>query len=345
MLSEGFDERLAHLNLPTAVEQQATPRVVDATTRGIDDLDLIPWLGFTTGACISRVFLQYPFLLAMTRRQACAKISDTPSSTLLRQYWREHGGAKAWFRGFPAMAAGMALSETIYMWFFEAMRSKNSSPIAAVMPSASQAFLDGSAGFAADFTTTAIQVPFVVIANRQIAAGVVGDGKKIMYESARGTIMNVWRTAGARGVFAGLGASLLLTPSSALWWAGYGEFKAWAYPAAKPAIEAVALRAPWLPQPLISTSDNMILNVAAAVVCGAVVAVLWNPAMVVRTRVQLGSSAVTPRMRDVVRTIYREEGWRGFVQGTCMNMSATTVDVTAFAILYELGKQFAEKTL
>jgi hypothetical protein len=324
--------------------------VIDATNRGIDDLDLSLWLAFTSCACFTRILSQYPFLLAMTRRQAAAELETASSASLLKQMYRTHGTARSFFRGFPAMVSGMVMSEVAYLWIFEWLRNKHgASPLAyaAGGDSACQAVLDGGAGFTADVVTTVCQVPFFVVSNRQMCAG-MGVAATLPYENSFRTLRRVVQSgSGAAGMFAGLTPSLLLSTHSAFWWSAYGGMKCQFYDTCRPTLERVQRQHPWIPSPLVSPTDNIPLNTLAAVIAGTVVAVVWNPLYVLRTRMQVDAVGENltnpPTLRAAARKIWRTEGWRGFTRGTCMSVTSTVVDCTVFSCMYELGKQLAQK--
>ena len=339
-------------------------RVVDATTRGIDDLDVVTWMCFTAGACLARTALQHPFVLACARRQACSKLEKMSSWELLATMRRESGGSwRAMYRGFPAIAIGMTASEVLYMWEYEWLRNpRGSSPLVPIAPREvrsdtattagpsppetvpSTHFLDGVSGFVADATTTVAHVPFFLVANRQMCAG-IGAATGSTYKGAWATLASATKASplGWRGMFTGLSAGLLLSTHSAFWWAGYEDLKARMYPALRPSLECVAASYPRLPEPLVSTADNVPINTIAAGVAAGVVAALWNPALVLQTRMQVASETSVPRLRDVASSIWRAEGARGFTRGTCMFVVASVVDAVGFSVLYEVGKQYAQR--
>ena len=330
-------------------------RVVDATTRGIDDLDVVTWMCFTAGACLARTALQHPFVLACARRQACTELAHKSSWALLAAMRRESGGSwRSFYRGFGALALGNVTCEVAFLVGYEWLRNpRGSSPLISVAPNASDTataerpsthFLDASSGFIADAATTVAHVPFILIANRQMCAG-IGAATGSTYKGAWATLTCATKASplGWRGMFTGLSAGLLLSVHSAPWWAGYEDLKARMYPALRPSLECVAASYPRLPAPLVSTADNVPINTIAAGVAAGVVAALWNPALVLQTRMQVASETSVPRLRDVASSIWRAEGARGFTRGTCMFVVASVVDAVGFSVLYEVGKQYAQR--
>ena len=318
-------------------------RVVDATTRGIDDLDLPLWLAFTSAACFARLFAQYPFTLAMTRQQACPELQHMTARAMLRVLYHSNGRSfRPMYRGFGTMAAGAIVGEVGYLWFYEFMRNKNRSPLTAVGCGESQPALDAAAGFLSDAATTVCQVPFFIVANRQMCAG-MGVAKNAAYKNAFRTFQDAMASTGPRGMMTGLSAALLLSTHSAYWWSAYGDMKARIYPALAPTLAAAEARYPWLPAPVVSRTDNILINTFASVVAGTVVAVVWNPAVVLQTRMQVADTTFgAPRLRDVARQIYRTDGLRGFAKGTRASIASTAIGCGAFSALYELGKQLAQ---
>jgi hypothetical protein len=330
-------------------------KVVDATNRGLDDIHAPTWLLFTTTTSLIGFSIQYPAYLAMTRRQANPQLENKTTVRLLADMYHANGRSpKVWFRGLPSLLVGIAGAEIGYLWTYEWFRNKNgSSPLVDLFggrEAASQAALDGTAGFIADAITTVGYVPFAVIANRQMCAG-VGVAASMKYESA----LTTWKHAtngpqGARGMFVGLSPSLLMSTHSFYWWAVYGTLKERLYAAARPHLPALEEKCPWLPRLAVSQKDNVVLNCMAAIVAGTSTAVIWNPVAVVRTRMQVAVSAsengvhvAAPRMRDVFASVWKQEGVRGFMKGSCVAAATAVVEASLFATIYETGKFVAQE--
>jgi hypothetical protein len=127
-------------------------------------------------------------------------------------------------------------------------------------------------------------------------------------------------------------------------WAGYEDLKARMYPALRPSLDSIATAYPWLPAPLVSTADNVPINTIAAGTAAGIAAALWNPALVLQTRMQVASeSSVPPRLRELAASIWRTEGARGFTRGTCMFVASSVVDGAAFSLVYETSKQLSQQ--
>jgi hypothetical protein len=72
---------------------------------------------------------------------------------------------------------------------------------------------------------------------------------------------------------------------------------------------------------------------------GSFVAVVSNPLDVIRTRVQVDGIGV----RETVRTLMREEGWRGFMKGASARLLMLAPNGAIIMSAYELVKRLSLK--
>jgi hypothetical protein len=239
---------------------------VNAITRGIDDIELVPWLLSIAGAGAVRTLLQHPFLLLMTRKQAesspdaarPAASASAPAASAPKSNWqmilsmrREHGVASL-FRGFPVLIGAVVATDAAYFWIYEVMRAEHCRLTnllvhgALAAPRAGsdavhaggegQAARDAWAGMICDVVTTAMMAPCVYLSSWQMTAGVGLAAKRRYVRNPVAVAREIVAGGGVRALFTGLSAGMLLTPQSAVFWPLYGGAKAALYPLAAPAL-------------------------------------------------------------------------------------------------------------
>ena len=83
----------------------------------------------------------------------------------------------------------------------------------------------------------------------------------------------------------------------------------------------------------------MIINATASIFCSSVSGFLFNPFLVIRTRLQ-----VTPNssLVGVCKSVLRDAGWRGFFAGAVLNTTQCTVDGLIAGQLYEWAKLLSD---
>lgn len=306
----------------------------NAVNRNISHLNILKWCCLVGGTAALRTLLQHPFVVAMARKQS---MREHPTAFRLLRNMRATLGMRSWFRGYFALATGMVVSEVFYMYLFESMRAS--------LPMKSKVLKDAASGLVGDVTSTFIQVPFVVVANRQMTAG-HGLASSVKYENSFSMSRRIMRCSGTRGMFSGLGMSLMLAPHSGFWWGLYGVVKEHFYRFSDPLLERME-QSGRFHHLLSSREDNIIVNSLAGFCSSVVVMTAYNPVIVVRTRWQVmdGIPAGTKNIFwYIVRDLYRNEGWRGFFKGTVLNVSTSSFDGFLFALLYELTKQYSDTT-
>jgi len=97
----------------------------------------------------------------------------------------------------------------------------------------------------------------------------------------------------------------------------------------------------WLPDAVTSRSDNWVVNATASLVTSGTTAVVFNPFLVVRTRLQIQAGST---MRSICRQVFRESGAKGFFKGTTLSVATCVVDGVLAATCYEWAKYLSDTT-
>lgn len=128
---------------------------------------------------------------------------------------------------------------------------------------------------------------------------------------------------GVHGLFRGLGPTLVgVAPARAIYF--------WSYSSAKQGLNT------YLPP------NTPTVHVLAAAAAGLASSCSTNPIWVVKTRLQLESEKASSSVANIVRTIYKENGVRGFWAGITASAWGISETVVHFVIYEELKKRWQE---
>eukprot|EP00760_Papus_ankaliazontas_P002309 PhM_4_TR10944/c0_g3_i1/m.88522/K15121/SLC25A44; solute carrier family 25, member 44 len=329
-----IEERLHHPHPATVATPSSSTSEVTALNRGWSDIDKSKWFAFTAGTTATWGALMHPMYFAATRRYTMEGSATSPSSFRIIANQLSGSGVRGIYRGFFALTFGTASSEWVYNGILEYSKE--------VMPLEHVISRDFFAGALADFTSQVFYCPFGLIASRQMTAG-HGVSKSSAVMSFPEHIRSIYRRDGIRGYWVGLGPSLMLFPSTGLWWGIFGEAKRqlydrhamlmWLY---GPTVSAA------LPSAFTSDADNIVLNSIAGAFAGASITLLINPVWVLRARVQVAEDAACRSLRYVIRDVWRTQGIAGFYRGTCVNASVYAMESAIYGTLYDLLKYMAQ---
>lgn len=157
------------------------------------------------------------------------------------------------------------------------------------------------------------------------------------YRGGFDAFRTILRVDGWRGLYRGFGMSIITyAPSNALWWATY----------------CMTQRMIWrslgycqADRPMPSSSLIVGVQGASAACAGGVAAIVTTPLDTIKTRLQVSESEDNkrPTVRETLRILLREGGWRACYKGlgprwATMSMSATTMITT-----YEFLKRMSAK--
>uniref|UniRef100_A0A7S1QIH6 Mitochondrial carrier protein n=1 Tax=Neobodo designis TaxID=312471 RepID=A0A7S1QIH6_NEODS len=347
-----FDMELEHSPVASATRPSAPPPANDgegeatnAVTRSYEHLQFGSFIGYCALFGAMRTVAYHPMSIALARKQGLADYGNLSTTTILRRLVRLEGGAAALSTGLLAMVLANSTSEAIYLGAFELLRFK--------LPIESDITRDAAAGYAGDAACRLVYTPMLLVSNKQMTqtapiVDAAAAGKRTVLprsENGIATVMrNVHATSGAAGFFRGLAPTITVGCSwSALWWAIYGQTKAVLYDHVAPRMPTPESRlGSHLPAALIDRKDNLLLNWTASIVTSGSTACVFNPFLVVRTRLQIDPQST---MRSVCRQVYREAGVAGFWKGTVLSIGACVFDGVMSVSCYEWAKILSDRTL
>lgn len=282
----------------------------------------------------------YPVIVLKTRQQVYA--GNTPSIRLGYNILRNEG-VGGLYRGFGTSLLGTIPARALYMSTLEITKSNVGLAAARVGLSepAAAATANAAAGLSASVAAQLVWTPIDVISQRlMVQSNQENSSVLCKYRGGFDAFRTILRVDGWRGLYRGFGMSIVTyAPSNALWWASYcmAQRMVWGGLGFR--------RSPDVERPAPSSSLVIGVQGASAACAGGVAAIVTTPLDTIKTRLQVMESEENkrPSVRDTVRTLLRDGGWRACYKGlgprwATMSMSATTMITT-----YEFLKRMSTK--
>lgn len=241
-------------------------------------------------------------------------------------------GYRGLYKGFGTVVGGLIPGRILYLGVLEATKKAVGSFLEANDSGLSEPFVASTSSFVggacASLSGQLITVPVDVISQRQM----IEKAQKPL--SGMHVVKTILATNGVRGLYRGLGASIVtFVPSSAIWWSSYGAYQS-------------ILWAQWdawrgNPHPSIHTlvrPPNQILGiqVLAGILTGCTTACITNPLDVIKTRIQTSDGGT---WKETAAGVLRRDGIKGFFRGVVPRMTSTSIWGTAMVTTYEFLKR------
>eukprot|EP00658_Telonema_sp_P-2_P031308 TRINITY_DN23462_c0_g1_i1.p1 TRINITY_DN23462_c0_g1~~TRINITY_DN23462_c0_g1_i1.p1 ORF type:complete len:271 (+),score=40.11 TRINITY_DN23462_c0_g1_i1:290-1102(+) len=255
----------------------------------------------------------------------------------------EGGFLRGLSTGMAAYVGGTAISEGMYLGMFEYLREH--------LPVESDPTREAASGYMADVGCRLVHIPLMVIAYRQMTTPFTATSNK------RGLFAvgaSVFKEGGCKSLFAGLGMTLMIGCQwTALWWAMYTEMKKGMYSWQSTRLSYYHNRyVASTPQDnswgrsvldsVLSPTDNIAINATASAAASASTAVVFNPFLVIRAKIQSQSQTT---LLQATKQIYGQSGVMGFFRGTTLSISLCVVDGVLATTSYEYAKLWSDKSM
>lgn len=285
----------------------------------------------------------YPVVVLKTRQQVSA---GNTSSVKLGIHILRNEGVGAFYRGFGTSLLGTIPARALYMSTLEITKCNvGCTALRLGLPeSAAAATANAMAGLSASMAAQFVWTPVDVISQRLMVQGKVrGANVSVNYRGGFDAFRTILRVDGLRGLYRGFGMSILTyAPSSALWWATYCMTQRTLWQniggGTSRSSDAEETHGP-------STALLVGVQGVSAACAGGVAAIVTTPLDTIKTRFQVMDSEENkrPTVRESVRTLLKDGGWRACYKGlvprwATMSMSATTMITT-----YEFIKRMSTK--
>ncbi|CAN4107685.1 unnamed protein product [Withania somnifera] len=280
--------------------------------------------------------LIHPTAVVKTRMQVAGSgLSQMTGFSVFRHILRSDG-IPGIFRGFGTSAVGSLPGRVLALTSLEVSKDMMLKYTQGLnMPDATRAGLaNGFAGMVSNLVSCVYFVPLDVICQRLMVQGIPGT------KPCTGPFDVAWKVLkdeGVRGMYRGFGLTALTqSPAQALWWGAYGAAQhiIWRNLGYGDNVEKKP-----------SHVQMVAVQATSGFAAGACSSVITTPIDTVKTRLQVidDYGVGRPSVLKTTKTLFREDGWKGFYRGfgpRFLNMSfyGTTMIVT-----YEIIKRLSVK--
>ncbi|KAL8486069.1 hypothetical protein ACS0TY_022509 [Phlomoides rotata] len=280
--------------------------------------------------------LIHPTAVVKTRMQVAGSgISQMNGLSVFRHIIRSDG-IPGVFRGFGTSAIGSMPGRVLALTSLEVAKDMTLKYTKGLnMPEASRiGVANGVAGMVSNLASCAYFVPLDVICQRLMVQGLPGT---TTCNGPFDVVQKVSKAEGFRGLYRGFGLTAITqTPASALWWGAYGS------------AQHIIWRS-------LGYSDDMetkpshvelvTVQATAGMVAGACSSVITTPIDTVKTRLQVidDYGVGRPSIMKTVKSLVKEDGWRGFYRGFGPRFVNMSFYGTTMIVTYELIKRLSVK--
>ncbi|KAG8731490.1 hypothetical protein FRC10_001691 [Ceratobasidium sp. 414] len=192
------------------------------------------------------------------------------------------------------------------------------------------------AGAGAGLVSSVVTCPLDVIKTKLQAQSIAHGGHG--YLGIRGTVAHVIKHQGLRGLYRGLGPTILgYLPTWAIYFSVYDE--------TKKRLGDNEYGDPSVPDQQLSKRQAWGTHIIAAMTAGASGTIATSPLWVIKTRfmTQPQSEQQYRHTWDAFRTIYQSEGWRAFYRGLFPSLLGVTHVAVQFPLYEQLKHWFADR--
>ncbi|KAF5958491.1 hypothetical protein HYC85_005716 [Camellia sinensis] len=260
-----------------------------------DKLDKTKFYVIGAGIFTGITVALYPVSLLKTRMQVASKdVVDRDAFSLIRVILRTDG-IRGLYRGFGTVITGAIPARIIFLTALETTK----------VACFQAAIANGIGGMLASLCSQAVFVPIDVVSQRLMVQGYSGHAS---YNGGLDVVRKVLKSDGIRGLYRGFGLSVMTySPSSAVWWASYGSSQRliWSFLGHDTERKKSA------------PSQWTIVGVQAAggIFAGATASCITTPLDTIKTRLQVMGHEKRHTIRQVVKGLVVDDGWKGLYRG------------------------------
>ncbi|CAA6657354.1 unnamed protein product [Spirodela intermedia] len=287
--------------------------------------------GLFTGVTVAL----YPISVVKTRMQVVSKEVAEKSAVSIIKNILKTDGVPGLYRGFGTVITGAIPARIIFLTSLETTKAasfkliepfKLSDPIQA-------AIANGAGGMTASLLSQAVFVPIDVVSQKLMVQGYSGYAS---YSGGLDVVRKVVKADGIRGLYRGFGLSVLVySPSSAVWWAIYGSSQRIIWSLLGHGNDQTSYR----PSQWTVTA----VQGAGGLIAGATASCITTPLDTIKTRLQVMESRNRESVRDTVKRLISEDGWKGFYRGLGPRFVSMSTWGTSMILAYEYLKRSCSK--
>lgn len=300
-----------------------------------DKLDKTKFYVLGAGIFTGITVALYPVSLVKTRLQVASKDAmDKNAFSVIRTILR-NDGVTGLYRGFGTVITGAIPARIIFLTALETTKVaalKLVKPFKLSEPTEA-AIANGMAGMLASLCSQAVFVPIDVVSQRLMVQGYSGHAT---YNGGLDVVRKVLKADGVRGLYRGFGLSVMTySPSSAVWWASYGSSQRviWRL------LDHGAGDEEYIPSPWTIVG----VQAAGGITAGATASCITTPLDTIKTRLQVLGHEKKHSIRQVVRGLVADDGWRGLYRGLGPRLFSMSAWGTSMILSYEYLKRLCVK--
>ncbi|CAD5176589.1 unnamed protein product, partial [Musa acuminata subsp. malaccensis] len=311
-----------------ASREIARPNVpsFDQTEINWDKLDKTKLFVVGAGIFSGVTVALYPLSVIKTRMQVASSDVVQKNAFSAFRNMLKVDGIPGLYRGFGTVITGAVPARIIFLTSLEMTKVaslnlvepfKLSEPVQA-------ALANGIAGMSASLCSQAVFVPIDVVSQKLMVQGYSGFAK---YNGGFDVARKIIKSDGIRGLYRGFGLSVMTySPSSAVWWASYGSSQ----------------RVIWKllghgndKENVPSQSKIVCVQATGGIIAGAVASCVTTPLDTIKTRLQVMDNMQKQNVRQVVKRLIAEDGWKGFYRGLGPRFFSMSAWGTTMIVAYE----------
>ncbi|TKY50151.1 Solute carrier family 25 member 44 [Spatholobus suberectus] len=284
--------------------------------------------GLFTGVTVAL----YPVSVVKTRLQVASKDTLERSAFSVVKGLLKTDGIPGLYKGFGTVITGAIPARIIFLTALETTKVASLRMLEPFrLSEATQAAIaNGIAGMASSLCSQAVFVPIDVVSQKLMVQGYSGHAQ---YSGGLDVARKVLRSDGIRGLYRGFGLSVMTySPSSAVWWASYGSSQRFLWRFLGDSNELT----PSLPKIIL-------VQATGGIIAGATASCITTPLDTIKTRLQVMGHEKRISVKQVVKDLIIEDGWRGLYRGLGPRFFSMSAWGTSMILTYEYLKRLCAK--
>ncbi|MED6180114.1 hypothetical protein PIB30_007271 [Stylosanthes scabra] len=287
--------------------------------------------GLFTGVTVAL----YPVSVVKTRMQVATRDTVERNAFSVVKGLLKSDGIPGLYKGFGTVITGAIPARIIFLTTLETTKVaafKMLEPFA-LSETTQAAIANGVAGMTSSLFSQAVFVPIDVISQKLMVQGYSGHTQ---YSGGLDVVRKVLRADGIRGLYRGFGLSVMTySPSSAVWWASYGSSQRFIWRALGHSVEHEE-GTPSLPK-------IVLVQATGGIIAGATASCITTPLDTIKTRLQVMGHEKRTSVKQVVRDLVSEDGWKGLYRGLGPRFFSMSAWGTSMILAYEYLKRLCAK--
>lgn len=309
-------------------EERRVPPVAEINW---DRLDKSKFYAIGAGLFTSVTVALYPISVVKTRLQVIERNAQNPTAISIFRNILKADGISGLYRGFGTVVIGAVPARVIFLTTLETTKigALTITEKLNLSEATRVALANGVAGMVSSIVAQSVFVPLDVVSQRLMVQGTACTAK---YSGGLDAARKILRTDGIRGLYRGFGMSVLTySPSSAFWWASYGFSQRIIWRSLGYSSEDSSLTP--------SEGEIVLVQAGSGIFAGAIASCTTTPLDTIKTRLQVMDKESTPSIKQTMKRLIDEDGWRGFYRGLGPRFISMSAWGTSMILAYEYLKR------